>query len=274
MQNWDKWIMLILIIAVLFILFRMNKVMASQTTMMMNIAQHMGMNGASPPRNIPAQQQQQNQQSASPPTSNEPAQETEEDGKEIVRIADKLIRGKKLTKAEQEFQAKFSAQIEEEKGFSIQEEMTRIALEIKKDGAEVTQEEIDFYQHYFPAFKEHLQAEHQIDFEVQKITIKPPIEAEKAKEILDEAGKKHLILTLFADGIPKYLTQLASLVAKESGRSVSNANTAKVLDKLLEEQKLKNEKRLYKSRNSVFYGLPEWFEKNGKMKKEYVKNIK
>lgn len=272
MQNWDKWIMLILIIAVLFILFRMNKVMATQTTMMMNIAQHMGMGGASPPRTLPAQNQQQ-QQGESPQASSEPAQETEEDGKEIVRIADKLIRGKKLTKAEQEFQAKFPNQIEEEKGFSIQEEMTRIALEIKKDGAEVTQEEIDFYRHYFPAFKEHLQAEHQIDFEVQKITIKP-VEAKKSTETFDEAGKKHLVLTMFVDGVPKYLAQLATRIAKETGLSVSSGNTAKLMDKLLEEQKLKNEKRLYKSRTCVFYGLPEWFEKSGKLKKEYAKNIK
>lgn len=270
--NWEKWIMLILIIAVLFILFRMNKVMASQTTLMMNMAQHIGMNGASPPRTVPAQQQ--SQQSASPPASSEPAQETEEDSKEIVRIADKLMRGKKLTKAEQEFQAKFPNQIEEEKGFSIQEEMTRIALEIKKDGAEVTQEEIDFYQQYFPAFKEHLQAEHQIDFHVQQVKIKPVVEKQKTTEALDEAGKKHLVLTMFTDGVPKYLAQLAQMIAKETGLSVSSGNTAKLMDKLLEEKKLKNEKRLYKSRTCVFYGLPEWFEKNGKLKKEYAKNIK
>lgn len=270
MNNWQNWIMIILIIAVLFILFRMNKVMASQTTFMMNMAQHIGMNPASPPRTVPAQQS--NQQSASPPASSEPAQETEEDSKEIVRIAEKLMRGKNLTKAEKEFQAKFSAQIEEEKGFSIEEEMTRIALEIKKDGAECTQEEIDFYQHYFPAFKDRLQAEHAIDFTVQKITIKPE-EQKKSTESLDEAGKKHIILSMFTDSIPKSLTELAKRFSTETGLALSTGNTAKVLDKLLAEEKLKNEKRLHNSRHMVFYGLPVWFEKN-KLKKEYVKNIK
>lgn len=268
MQNWDKWIMLILIIAVLFILFRMNKVMASQTNLMMGMAHHMGVAGLPPPQTVTDKKQK----TASPPETNQPATETKEDSDEIVRIAEKLAHGKSLNRKEKEFQDRFKAQIEEEMGYSIEEELIRIATELKKDGAEVTQDDMDFYRQHIHAFKERLDATMVIDFDVQKITVKPSQEKRKP-EALDEAGKKHLILSFFDDNIPKSLTSLAKLYADKTGFALSTGNTAKLLDKLLEEKKLHNEKRLYQSRHVVMFGLPHWFEKN-KLKKEFIKNLK
>lgn len=91
MQNWDKYILIGLVIIVLFILLRMNKVMAVQTTIMVGMAEKLGMTPETnnPKKTISTPHKKNNEET----DTDEETEQIDED-EEIVRIAERLY-GKK-----------------------------------------------------------------------------------------------------------------------------------------------------------------------------------
>lgn len=259
MQNWDKYILIGLIVVVLFILTKMNKVMGMQTTLMIGMAQKMGVTGE-----IEFQSTRQAKAEHVEEAKEKEEEETEDKDEAIVRIALRVYSGKAINKKDKEFYEKFKKDIDEEAGFFLEDDMTRIAQAIKA-GNELTQEDADLYISNLPAFQERLQ--------LPNITV--PIIPSIPKDIVEletEQDRKHLMLTFFDDGDPKTRGALAKSYADKTGLAVSEGNTSKLLDKLLEEKKLMNQKILHNSRNKVFYGLPHWFD-GKKFLKEYLKKI-
>lgn len=262
LQNWDKYILIGLMIVVLFILTRMNKVMSLQTTLLVGMATKLGVSSDDDDVQIrrPVKKEVE-----------EPQGETEEESNQIIDIAEKIHNGIKLTKKETEFKARFEKEIEEELQECIEDDMKSIAEDIK-NGVEITKDDFVFYNGNHARLKEKLELAELVTEDIKiKEAEEPDTNTEKVAPE-NEHERKHLLLSFFDDGIPRANSQLAVMYAKVTGLVPSTGNTAKILDVLLEEGKLKNKKMLSQSRNKVFYGLPHWFEGN-KFIKEYLIKI-
>lgn len=253
MEKWGTYILLALLAVVLFVLLKMNKVMAVQTNLMVGMAGKLGVTVSS-----------DNAEDEEKEHKVENKKELQSDDEEIVRIAQRLYTGKSLGKKDTEYYNSFKKEIDEEAGFFLADDMVRIAGEINS-GNEITQEDATLYIKYLGEFQEKLS--------LPNITV--PVKAKPFKEIKvleTMEDRKHLLLTYFDDGVPKTKGSLAKSYADDAGLVMSEGNTAKLLDKLLEEKKLMNQKRLHNNRNKVFYGLPHWFE-GKKLSKEYSQKI-
>lgn len=225
MEKWDKYIMLLLLGVVLFMLVKMNKVMGAQTNLMIGMAEKLGISNGSV-----------NTQHEAIKSKTEHKKELESDDEEIVRIAERLYAGKSLSKKDTEYYKAFKKDIDEEAEFFLADDMNRIAGEINA-GNELTQEDATLYIKNLSEFKEKLNLP-DITVPVKEKTVKEGIVLETMED------RKHLLLTYFNDGIPKTKGVLATLYADDAGLVVSEGNTAKLLDKLLEEKKLMNQKML------------------------------
>lgn len=266
LKHWDKFILMGLVIIVLVVVLRMNKVMAMQTNIMVGMAERLGMTPEAITPKIKTTSTKAQVKNNKETDTEEEEEEVDVD-EEIVRIAERLYVKKLLNKKDKEFYADHKKDIDEETEFFLEDDMKRIADEIK--GAKnLTQEDADLYLDNLDKFQDRLQLP---NLRVLEVTIKETPKKDIV-ELHNEEERKHLILTFFSDGVPKNIGTLANLYAEKSGLVASTGNTAKLLDKLLEEEKLKNQKILHQSRNKVFYGLPSWFEKN-KLKKEYLNKI-
>lgn len=257
MDKIEKYFPLVLIGIVLFLLYRMNKMMNMQTSLLIGMAGKLGV--------IPEDKPQATSHKPQENTEHQEPSKEEQD-EEIVRIAEKLYNGKILSKKDKEFYKEFKKDIDEETVYFLADDLQRISDAIKNE-TELTEEDVAMYKKNFDAFKdklklEELPAEVKIK-EVKKREINTPDTPE---------GKEKLMMSFFEDGIPKTLTTLAELYAKECGLVVSSGNTSKIVYKLEEDEKIKGQKILHQSRNKIFYGLPDWFE-GKKLKKEVRKKI-
>lgn len=255
MDKIEKYFPVVLIGIVIFILWRMNKVMNMQTSLLIGMAGKLGV--------LPQENKVRSQKSQ----ENTEHQEPENNDDEIVRIAEKIYNGKNLNKKDKEFYEKFEKDINEETGFFLQDDLKRIAEDIKSE-KELTQDDIDLYKGSLKKFQKELDLP-ELPSEVKvKEVIKKEMNVPPTSE-----GKEKLIMSFFEDGIPKTLSILAELYANECGLVPSTGNTSKIVYKLEEDEKLKSKKILHQSRNKIFYGLPFWFD-NKKFKKEYLQKIK
>lgn len=262
MQNWDKYLMIALIGVVLFILLKMNKVMSLQTTLMIGMAGKMGVK-------FDEEVPEAKKVAVTPPPAQEQESEGEEENtdEEIVRIAEKLYKGKSLTKKDKDFYDKFKKEIDEESEFFLTDDLKGISEKIT-NRQELNEGEAELYKENYEDFKDELK--------LAELTENIPVVPIPEKDLVrpeNETERIQLLLSFFSDGMPKVIGALAKMYADKTGLAVSTGNTAKLLDKMLEAKTLMNQKILHESRNKVFYGLPDWFD-GKKFQKEYLKKLK
>lgn len=213
-------------------------------------------------------------------TTQQPAERTQDDDDEIIRIADMICFGKSLNADEKKFRKKYSDEINKELEFST---TTRDLLIDKfvKGEKEFTDDEKSFYE----------SNQEDIDALVQKklkgsseSTIthhespinpppfpKPKTEFGKANPPMAAADRLKLILSFFDDGIPKTISELAPMYATATGTKGSAGSLYNLFGRL-EEGTLQTQKMIINERNRVYYGLSEWFD-GKKFKKEYKSKI-
>ena len=97
MKYFVSVLFILLIIIVVFLLFRMNKILNAQTTLMVGMAQKLGIT------DLPVL-----------PAGKIKDKETPEESEMIAEIADKIYDGKELNDEEKEFKEKFKNEIKEE----------------------------------------------------------------------------------------------------------------------------------------------------------------
>lgn len=262
MEKFSKYLPWIIGAAIILGLLWISKMIKLQTSILIGVA---GKLGVTPDDSTPSTRH--NEQESS--NDNESAhEETEEEAEKILDLAEKIWDGKNLTKKEKEFLEKFKTQVSEEVEVLCQEDLQTISNAITNK-EELTQDDVDWYKAHFDKYQKSLN--------LVPLTDEVKIKAEEFKneEVLQpetEEDRKHILLSFLDDGIPKNGSLLAVMYAKKTGLAVSTGNTSKLLDRLLAEGKLKNQKILHNSRNKVFYGLPAWFD-NKKFHKDYIKKI-
>ena len=263
MDKFAKYIPYVLLALFGFMLWRMSKVQNMHTALLIGMAGKMGV--------IPEQKagvkgnradgKKHQKEIEAEDTETDPVDEDEE----IVRIAEKLYAGKILNKKDKDYYFEHKKDIDEEAVFFMTDDLQRISNLIK-ESKEITSDDVEFYKKNFDEYSE--------DLKLEELPADIKIIEKQIVQISSEEDRKHLILSFLDDGIPKTIGAFANLFAEKTGLAPSTGNTAKVLDKLLAEEKLKNQKIACGNpkRNKVFYGFPDWFD-GKKFQKEYLKKI-
>ena len=261
MEKLTKFLPYIFLAVVVYILWSISRVQNAHTALLIQMAGKLGI----PPNDHVAEIHPSPQAITPKKETQEPPTETEDE--RIVRIAEKIYSGKNVSKADQSFYAQFSKDIEEEVQFFLEDDLRTISEKIT-NGQEISEEEVALYQKHYTDLSGKLSLK---ELTIADVKIIPTVK----KEIIEPQTKeerKHIVMTFFEDGMPKIIGTIANLYADKTGLAVSTGNTAKLLDSLLEEKKLMNQKILHNKRNKVFYGRPEWFD-GKKFQKEYLKKI-
>ena len=262
-----KYLPYIAIAVVVYILWSMSRVQNAHTALLIQMAGKLGILPNDQSVGIPPEAIKSFHVTTPQKQAPETPAETESEDERIVRIAEKIYSGKNVGKADQSFYAQFSKDIEEEVQFFLEDDLRTISEKIT-NGQEISEEQVDLYQKHYTDLSGKLSLK---ELTIADVTIIPTVK----KEIIEPQTKeerKHIVMTFFEDGMPKIIGTIAKLYADKTGLAVSTGNTAKLLDSLLEEKKLMNQKILHNKRNKVFYGRPEWFD-GKKFQKEYFKKI-
>lgn len=169
----------------------------------------------------------------------------------------------------------------------IIDEMKEISDLIKK-GEELTEEQIEFYQTYYDILAE--------DFKLKPLGSEKEEEGEKENNSDDKNSKdgednpkqkkssvrvssehkEQIVMDDFkTHEMPKMVGEVASVLSLITNTNQPVGNTYNFLAKLLKDKKLLTYETKVKNKPRVYYGLPHWFEINGKkLKAEYLKKIK
>lgn len=228
-------------------------------------------------------------------------QKTEEEQYQIEAIADKICFGKELNEEEKKFQKKFNndINIELKRSQTILGNILNKFLSGAKDFDEFEKEFYEFYQADIDTIiqnrkcfdsvikkltegiteftAEELQCQQNYPKEIEAVLAKIQKEKEKGSQGLSKANpplaageRLKIILSMFDDGIPKTVTELAQLYADKTKTKVNPGNVSTIFGKLVDDKKLLCQK--IGKNNKIYHGLPEWFEK-GKLKPEYKQKI-
>ncbi len=227
---------------------------------------------------------------------------TEEEEEEIIALADKICFNQVLTAEEKALQAKFPKEVQKrlEQSKQILTNIINKFLAGSKDFNEYEKE-------YYEAFQEHIdsimnfkkslaaialkisngitdfspeelqfQANHPKQIEIALAEIKKKDDVKGSNDLkganppVSADQRLKIILNLFEDGIPKTVTELATLYAEKAKVPFNKGNMSKVFGKLVDQEQLMCEK--FRNRK-VYHGPPTWFE-NKKLKSHYKQNIK
>lgn len=247
-------VVLIVVVAVLYFVYNNKKEVSSQSDLLLAMAKKIGTQ--------PVHKQAE---------SNEPPEETEEDGFEIVRIAEKLYRHEPLTAKEKKFQSLFQNQIEEELAYCNQ--FYPLVKKFVDGVTEFTDAEKEFYDNNSSAIEAELnrikESSNPDNSPTHQLTNSPTLSG--GNPPLAQGERLKVILGFFEDGIPKTVTDISSLYAQKTGTAPSKGNMSTIFGKL-EGKELMCEEIKHNSRWKIFYGLPEWFD-GKKLKKEYKQKI-
>lgn len=187
-----------------------------------------------------------------------------EQSKQILgNIINKFVSGSKdFSEYEKEYYEAFQEQIDSIMNFK--KSLDAIVLKISKGITDFSDEELQFQQNHPKQIELALAQIKKKDDAKGSNDLKganPPISADQRLKI---------ILNLFEDGIPKTVTELATLYAQKAKVTFNKGNMSKVFGKLVDQEQLMCEK----FRNGkVYHGPPNWFE-NKKLKNHYKQNIK
>lgn len=276
-----------------------SKVQSDQTTLLVAMAQKL--TGENP---LAQEIDPSKVSAAAPAAATAPAPEakklTQEEQDKIIMISDKMCFGKPLNADENVFSALFHDHIKREYEIS-KKTLATLVGKFLTDTKDFTTYEKDFYRDNQADIDTMVQDKKlaaqnekifamviskltsgQSDFSAAELEYQQAypqaIEAELAR-IKGEAEKMKganppsaaddrlkMILSFFTDGIPKTVTQLSELLAKETNTKPNKGNSSPIFGKLVEEGKLLCQKK--GPGHPVYHGLPQWFEK-GKLKPEY-----
>lgn len=235
-------VIMVIVGIILFLILKINKTMYLQNNLILGMATKMGVeNKEEVEPELEYRFDKDMEESES-----ELKEETEEETKEILRISDKIFQEEKLTKQEKGFYNKFSAQVDEEVNLLKSEqpkEENKLNWKDKKD--------VEEYEEY---------------------TTGQEAEQESNKKRLSFEEKEEIMMSLFDDGFPKYMSVIVDVFAKKSGLKKSMGNTHKVLKSLSDKKMLHSYELVEGKKRKLFYGLPTWFNA-GKLKKEFEDKI-
>lgn len=287
LKHWDKIVLvciLVLVAGIFYFVFTNKKDTKDQNSLLLDMAEQLlGKDQKSKVSNHKPKEIEKEE---------EPVEETEEDGPEIVRIAEKLYFNKGLTAQESEFEEKFTSQILEE--FEFCKQLYPLVDKFVSGSTDFNDQEKEFYEankdqvdnivqdkkHFSSVIKKLTEATNDItDEEREYYTNNTNLVDAELKRIRSMAGaspplaageRLKTILSFFEDGIPKTVTDLASLYAQKTGTKPNKGNMSTIFGKLADEGKLQYYKP--KGSNKVYHGLPEWFD-GKKLKQEYKSKI-
>lgn len=297
----DRYLLIaILIIGAicLYFLFKNKQDMGGQSSLLMAMAEKMN-------ATMPSEKEEEKQEIRKKIEKH--FKPTEEEEFQITAIADKLCFSKELDPEEVELQKKFPKEIQEE--LEVSKKTMGILIYKFLNGVkefeaneqefyEVNKDEIDQIVQNKMLFDSIIKkmTEGRNDFTAQEFELQqmygPQIEAEltrlkKASEIINTPGAPNItefkganpptaadqrlkvILSLFEDGIPKIVSEVANLYAEATKTKSHTSTCSDALGKLVDEGKLMCAKPIGRK---VYHGLPAWFD-GKKLKPEYEKHI-
>lgn len=294
----DRYLLIaILIIGAicLYFLFKNNKDMDGQSSLLIAMAEKLNDGSPSEKEEIEDRPKTKFKQ------SNKPTQEEEY---QITAIADKLCFSKPLDPEELEFQKRFPKEIQEElevsqktlgtliykflnsvKEFDVKEQefyevnkeeidlivqnrmlFDSIIKKITTGITDFTAQELEFQQVY----GQHIEAElARIKQGSQVASNSQDLKGANPPTAADQRLKT--ILSFFDDNIPKTVTELANLYAQATNTKAHTSNRSGDIGKLVDEGKLMCTKPTGKN-GKIYHGLPNWFDGKN-LKPEYKSNI-
>lgn len=195
----------------------------------------------------------------------------------LGNIINKFLSGsQEFDEYEKEYYETFQAQIDNIINFK--KSIDALALKISQGITDFSPEELELKQNHpkpiedaLAEIKKNEKAKGGNGTDNGKAKISTPAKDLKgANPPLSADQRLKIILSLFEDGVPKTVTELATLYAEKAKVNFNKGNISKIFGRLVDEEKLMCER--FKS-GKVYHGPPTWFE-NKKLKTHYKQNIK
>lgn len=279
MEKFERYILIVILIvaiAILYFVYNNKKDTLSQSDLLLAMAKKMQVANVS--------EIVENSKSEKDNKIQDTQEETEEESKEIVRIAEKIYSGSgDLTKQEKEFQYRFSEEIQEEieycsqfyplvqKFVSRQTEFTDLEKQFYENNSDAIEHELNKIKSAQSSHESITKDDEQKHPSVVLLNASASNIPEGGNPPLAQGERLKIILGFFEDGVPKTVTEISELYAQTTGTIASKGNMSTIFGKL-EGKELLWEKIKHNSRWKIFYGLPEWFD-GKKLKKEYKQKI-